>query len=255
MKGEYKSFSVDVIFSRKTKQIHFTLSLLWSCIFKAKWLVWSRQFSHLSVCKSRETRQNPTLLDENSLSSCLSKITFNWSTDLSNKFLSDPIIIAEPLSYALAHLDSVPGLGGDPLHGQDDLECVLRDVPGAHAEWWWSKVFCLSYLKHYHLYRGDFSSILWLTTTGQNIWKKSWEPSISTPKSMETKWYGISCNIYVFISGAVSVFTSQLWHLSVFYNRLSPNCITFSLIVYFNGTKRGRIRTTWKLADDLNSIW
>ena len=42
-------------------------------------------------------------------------------------------------------------------------------------------------------YSGDLSSILWLTTTGQNIWKKSWLPSISTPNSMEIKWYGISC--------------------------------------------------------------
>ena len=31
------------------------------------------------------------------------------------------------------HLDSVPGLGCDPLHGQDDLEGVLPDVAGAHA--------------------------------------------------------------------------------------------------------------------------
>ena len=32
-----------------------------------------------------------------------------------------------------AHLDRVAGLGGDALHGQDDLEGVLPNVPGTHT--------------------------------------------------------------------------------------------------------------------------
>ena len=37
------------------------------------------------------------------------------------------------LLVAAGHLDSVAGLGRDALHGQDDLEGVLGDVPGAHG--------------------------------------------------------------------------------------------------------------------------
>ena len=36
-------------------------------------------------------------------------------------------------NLSCAHLDRVAGLGGDALHGQDDLEGVLPDVPGTHT--------------------------------------------------------------------------------------------------------------------------
>ena len=35
--------------------------------------------------------------------------------------------------WLVKYLDSVAGLGRDALHGEDDLEGVLGDVPGAHG--------------------------------------------------------------------------------------------------------------------------
>ena len=34
--------------------------------------------------------------------------------------------------YLQTNLDSVACLWCDALHGQDDLECLVRDVPGTH---------------------------------------------------------------------------------------------------------------------------
>ena len=53
----------------------------------------------------------------------------------------------QQVSIAAPNLDSVPGLGSDALHGQDDLEGVLSDVAGAHAVQGWLLV---NLVAHHH---------------------------------------------------------------------------------------------------------
>ena len=80
-----------------------------------------------SFClQNKKNLISPTLLDENFSLLVSLKISLN---SCSHKFAYDPIKI----SMFPPNLNCVASLGGDALHGQDNLEGVLPNVPGTHT--------------------------------------------------------------------------------------------------------------------------